>query len=126
MGYTYFIFVWSLFLFVACQEVDSARYKGGIHVGEGVLYYANFVPFPNHKLNHSEVMETRSVIDEEECIAACTENMECQSANFNTTPDDSGQHICQLLDADKFTSYNEFTETLDFHHYSFTVRHVLE
>lgn len=105
---------------------NSTRSKGGIHVADGVVYYANFAPFLNHKLNHSEAMKIRTVVDEEECLGACTEDMECRSVNFKITPDESGKHICQLLGADKFSSYNEFNESLDFHHYSFTVRHISE
>jgi len=67
-------------------------------------------------------MDIRSVVNEEECIATCTENSECRSANLKTTPsDESVEHVCELLDTDKFASYEEFEESLDFNHYSFTV-----
>ncbi|KAL9962276.1 hypothetical protein ACROYT_G031363 [Oculina patagonica] len=65
-------------------------------------------------------MENRTVVDEDECIAACTEDLKCRSVNFKTIPEKSGKYICQLLDTEKFTSFNEFSESLDFHHYSFT------
>lgn len=126
MGFSHSSFVPSLFFFVVCtlSVVDSTKSRGEIHVAEGVLYYTNFATFLNHKLNHSEVTENRTVVDEEECIAACTEDVKCRSVNFKTIPDESGKYICQLLDTDKFTSFNEFNESLDFHHYSFTVRHI--
>jgi len=67
-------------------------------------------------------MDFRTVVEEDECIAACTENSECRSVNLKTTAsDESAEHICELLDTDKFASYEEFEENLDFNHYSFTV-----
>ena len=117
MGLSRFLLIHSFLL----GQVDSTKYKGGIRLAEGVLYFANFAPFLNHKLSHSEIMDIQTVFDEEECIAACTENSECRSLNFKTTPDESAKHICQLLNTDKFASYEEFEESLDFNHYSFTV-----
>ena len=102
-------------------KADSTNYKGRIRLAEGVLYFANYVAFLNHKLNHSEIMDIRTVVDEEECKVACIENSECRSVNLKTTLDESVKHICQLLNTDKFTSHEEFDESLDFNHYSFTV-----
>lgn len=66
-------------------------------------------------------MHIRAVVNEEECIIACIENSECRSVNMKTAPDENSKHICELLDTDKFTSYQEFDESLHFNHYSFTV-----
>lgn len=124
MGWSHFLFVHSflLLLVFTLGQADSTRYKGGIRIAEGVLYFANFAPFLNHKLNHSEIMDIQTVVNEEECITACTENSECRSANLKTMKsDESVEHICELLDTDKFTSYEKFEESLDFNHYSFTV-----
>ena len=121
MGWSHFHLIHSFLLFTLAQA-DSTRYKGEIPIAEGVLYFANFAPFVNHKLNHSEIMDFRTVVEEDECIAACTENSECRSVNLKTTAsDESAEHICELLDTDKFASYEEFEENLDFNHYSFTV-----
>lgn len=123
MGLSHFLLIHSFFLLpvFTLGQVDSTKYKGGIRLGEGMLYFANFAPFLNHKLSHSEIMDIQTVVDEEGCIAACTENSKCRSVNFKTTPDESAKHICQLLDTEKFASYEEFDENLDFNHYSFTV-----
>ena len=102
-------------------QADSAKYKGRVRLAEEVLYFANFAPFQNHKLNHSEIMDVRTVVDEEECKVACIDNSECRSVNLKTTLDESDKHICELLDTDKFTSHEEFDESLDVNHYSFTV-----
>ena len=121
MGWSHFQLIHSFFLFTLGQA-DFTRYKGEIPIAGGVLYFANFAPFLNHKLNHSEIMDIRTVVDEEECIAACTENSECRSVNLKTTAHgESADHICELLNTDKFASYEEFVENLDFNHYSFTV-----
>ena len=68
-------------------------------------------------------MAIRTVVDEDECKAACIENSECRSVNLKTTPDESAKHTCELLDTDKFASDHdeEFDASLDFNHYSFTV-----
>ena len=124
MGWSYFHLINSFLLLpvFTLGQPDSTRYKGGIRIAEGVLHFANFAPFLNHKLNHSEIMDIQTVVNEEECIAACIENSECRSANLKTTPSDgSVEHICELLNTDKFASYEEFEESLDFNHYSFTV-----
>lgn len=123
MGLSHFLLVHPLFLLsvFALGQTDSTRYKGTTRLAEGVLYFANFAPFLDHKLNHSEVMHIRAVVNEEECIIACIENSECRSVNMKTAPDENSKHICELLDTDKFTSYQEFDESLHFNHYSFTV-----
>ena len=123
MGLSHFLLIHSFLLLpvFTLGQTDSTRYKGAVRLAEGVLYFANFAPFLNHKLNHSEIMDIRTVVDEEECIVACAENSECRSANLKSTPDESAKHVCELLDTDKFTSYEEFDESLDFNHYSFTV-----
>ena len=123
MGLSHFLVLHSFFLLpvFALGQAHSTTYKGGIRLAEGVLYFANFAAFLNHKLNHSIMMDIRTVVDEEACKVACVENSECRSVNLKTTPDKSAKHICELLDTDKFVSHEEFDESLGFNHYSFTV-----
>lgn len=102
-------------------EIKAPSFKGEMDFTGGIINYANFIRFLNHKLNHSEVVEARAVRDEDECMAACTENSNCRSLNFKTTPDADGKHTCQILDADKFVSHDLFVSSGDFHHYSCTV-----
>ena len=120
---SHFILIKSLFLLpvLTIGQADSTKYRGRICLAEGVLHFANFAPFLNRKLNHSEIMDTRTVADEEECKVTCIENSKCRSLNLKTTLDESDKHICELLDTDKFTSHEEFVESLEFIHYSFTV-----
>ncbi|KAL9965637.1 hypothetical protein ACROYT_G029467 [Oculina patagonica] len=84
----------------------------------GILVYANFFPFPHHKLNSTPV-ESHAVSGEQDCIAACTESSQCRSLNFKPVPDENGKFICHLLDTDKFNSSQLFHASVDFHHYSF-------
>lgn len=106
---------------ITAKEANVTSFKGTKEFAGGILSYASFVPFFNHKLNHSAVVETRGVEDEEECIEACTEKDICRSVNFKKTRDENGKYSCQILDTDKFISHNLFIASLDFHHYSFTV-----
>ncbi|XP_068735953.1 uncharacterized protein [Montipora capricornis] len=113
--------LYSCFVFLA-KYVAATSFKGTIEYGDGdVIRYANFVPFYNHKLNHS-VGETRMVNSEEECIEICTEIEHCLSVNFKTTPKANAnkKYICEVLNTDKFNSYDFFVAALDFNHYSFT------
>ena len=100
--------------------VQSSCFKGSMDFADGILIYANFVPFPHHKLNSTPV-ESRAVYSKQDCIAACTESSQCRSLNFKPVPDANNKFICQLLDTDKFNSSELFNTSLDFHHYSFTV-----
>ena len=111
----------SLFLLLlAFRNGKCSSFKGTMDVSNGILVYANFVPFPHHKLNSTPV-ESRAVYSEQDCIAACTESSQCRSLNFKPVPDSNNKFICQLLDTDKFNSSELFNRSLDFHHYSFTV-----
>ena len=123
MGSLHFILLKSFFLLPVFTMglADSTKYNGRIRLAEGVLHFANFASFLNHKLNHSKVMAIRTDVDEEECKVACIENSECRSVNLKMTRDESAKHVCELLDTDKFTSHEEFVESFDFNHYSFTV-----
>ena len=113
--------IYLFFGFINAKEANATSFKGATEFAGGILSYSSFVPFFNHKLNHSAVVESREVEDEEECIAACTENDICRSVNLKTIRDEHGKYSCQILNTDKFISHNLFVESLDFHHYSFTV-----
>lgn len=113
-----------LFIFTASSAEDdnATTFKGATEFDGGLLIYANFVPFINHKLNISAVEDSRMVRDEGECIAACTEKATCRSVNFNANSDVNGEHSCQILDKDKFVAHESFIPSLEFHHFSFMVR----
>ena len=104
-------------LYVAQRSVS---FKGVIEVADGMLVYANFFPFPHHKLNSTPI-ESRTVYGEQDCISACTESSQCRSLNFRTIPDANGKFLCQLLDTNKFNLSEVFTTSLEFNHHSFTV-----
>ena len=110
-------------LFLAFSKVKSTSFKGSTAFDDGILLYANFFPFPHHKLNSTPV-ESRAVDGEQNCIAACTESSQCRSLNFKSVADANGKFSCHLLDTDKFNSSELFNASLDFHHYSFTVKNV--
>ena len=99
----------------------EATFKGAVKFSDGnFITYANFVPFYNHKLNHS-LAETRMVNGELDCIETCSDNDSCLSANFKTTPEANNKFVCEVLTTNKFTSYKLFVPALGFNHYSFTV-----
>ena len=111
-------------LCVSLYLSQPSSFKGAIDVPDGILVYANFFPFPHHKLNSTPI-ESRTVYGEQDCIAACTESSQCRSLNFRTVPGANGKFLCQLLDTDKFNLSESFNASLDFHHHSFTVsRHM--
>lgn len=105
---------------VSLYAAQPSSFKGAIDVADGILVYANFFSFPHHKLNSTPI-ESRTVYDEQECIAACTESSQCRSSNFRTILDANGKFLCQLLDTDKFNLSESFNASLDFHHHSLTV-----
>ncbi|XP_078381758.1 uncharacterized protein LOC144664478 isoform X1 [Oculina patagonica] len=114
LSFLYFFFVASL-----SPSVKSlTSFKGSVDVADGILVYANFFPFPHHKLNSTPV-ESRAVSGDQDCIAACAESSQCRSLNFKPVPDENGKFICHLLDTDKFNSSELFNASVDFHHYSF-------
>ena len=99
----------------------ETTFKGAVKFSHGdFITYANFVPFHNHKLNHS-LAETRMVNSELDCIETCSDNDSCLSANFKTTPEANNKFVCEVLTTNKFTSYKLFMAALGFNHYSFTV-----
>ena len=120
---SYFLLVDLLSSVCILTGVESQSFKDSLDVADGILVYANFFPFPHHKLNSTPVV-SRSVHGEDDCIAACTETSRCRSLNFKPVPDANNKFICHLLDTDKFSNPELFNASLDFHHYSFTVSRV--
>ena len=120
----YLLFLLSLCFVCISKEVNATSYKGAKLFDEGILNFANFVPFFNHTLitEDSAVVESRAVKDQEGCIETCAENANCRSLNFKTIHDANGKYNCQILNTDKFAERNnKFIASLDFHHFSFTV-----
>lgn len=109
------------FLCISLCKDQLSSLKGVIDVADGILVYANYYPFPHHKLNSTPI-ESHTVYGERDCISACAESSQCRSLNFRPVPDANGKYLCQLLDTDKFNSSESFHGSLDFHHHSFTVR----
>ena len=114
---------YSIFLLFAfpLREGKDRYFKGTIKFPGAILKYANFAQFRNHTLKTTVVMETRTVMSDEECLLSCSESPNCRSLNFNTTPDGQGRHLCQILDTDKFVSHFDFVVSSEFHHFSCTV-----
>ena len=118
MAFLFFYFVVVVSLSSSVKSLKSV--KGAMDFADGILVYANFFSFPHHKLN-STAVESRTVLSEQDCIAACTNSSKCRSLNFKQVPDANSNFICHLLDADKFNSSELFNASVDFHHYSFAV-----
>ena len=116
----YFLVAIICSLCVSLYLAQPSSFKGAIDVADGILVYANFFPFPHHKLNSTPI-ESRAVYGEQDCIAGCTESSQCRSLNFRTVPGANGKFLCQLLDTDKFNLSESFNASLDFLHHSFTV-----
>ena len=84
--------------------------------------FGNPVSFHRHKLGSAPI-DSQEVEDEFECFLACAKETRCRSTNFKTVAEANGKFLCHLLDADKFVSPELFNEnSVDHHHYSFTVR----
>jgi len=107
------------FLCMSLCKDQLSSLKGVIDVADGILVYANFYPFPHHKLNSTPI-ESYTVYGERDCISACAESSQCRSLNFRSVPDANGKYLCQILDTDKFNLSESFNGSLDFHHHSFT------
>ena len=114
---------YSIFLLFAfpLKEGKDRYFKGTIKFPGAILKYANFAQFRNHTLKTTVVMETQTVMNDEECLLSFSEFPNCRSLNFNTTPDGQGRHLCQILDTDKFVSHFDFVVSSGFHHFSCTV-----
>jgi len=65
---------------------QSSTFKGLIDVADGILVYANYFPFPHHKLNSTPI-ESRTVYGEQDCIAASTESSKCRALSFRPVGD---------------------------------------
>lgn len=109
-----------ILLLCMLSVVKSTIVKGSFDTANGTFMFANPVPFYHHQLSSAQV-ESQEVKDVEECIFACGKTTQCHSVNFKTAAEANGKFLCHLFDTDKFVSPVLFTESLDFHHYSFKV-----
>ena len=100
--------------------VKSSNFKGSFETTGGTFTFANPVPFHRHQLN-SVPIESQEVEDKEGCMFACVKGTQCRSVNFKAVAEANGKFLCHLLDADKIVFPELFSESVDFHHYSFTV-----
>ena len=106
---------------ITVRVATETTFKGAVEFSDGnFITYANYVPFYNHKLDHS-LAETRMVMGEIDCIETCSDNDSCLSANFKTSPEANNKFVCEVLTTNKFISYKLFVPALGFNHYSFTV-----
>ena len=120
-SYNRFFFVLYPFLFV--YSVAELTYYENYN-SNGYFSFGNPVPFHRYRLNSSSNV-CHEVASEKECFFQCINTSNCQSVNFKIAPEDSGKFLCYLLDADKFIFPKLFDVSKDFHHYSFTVRHII-
>lgn len=105
---------------------DSATLKRDPILGISI---ANFECHKYQKLSPSvgELYggKTTKVDSSLDCGFVCTKLNRCFSFNFGITPDVNGKHICEVLSTDKYNSSEQLRPSLNSHHFSIMVRHVL-
>ena len=117
-----FVFLIVVFSLQSFTILCSMQAKGSFKVADGELLYANFFYFPGHKLWGTKPIESRTVSEDETCVAACIETSQCRSVNLKRVSSADGKSICHLLDTDKFrSSAGSFNESAQFDHYSLAV-----
>lgn len=85
---------------------------------DSAVHYGQFVGNAFSKLITSSIA-TLHVASLGECTFECIKNRECFSVNFGDQT--QGEHICELLNEDKFNRSDKFAPSHDFHHYNLKV-----
>ena len=89
------------------------------------LVHVNFIRDEFTYLNITS-LTTVPTQDECECSFSCLETPSCFSYNLAVFPDDQRKLFCELLPSDKYNNSEKFGPNQFFHHFSITVRGMLE
>ncbi|XP_031567818.1 EGF-like repeat and discoidin I-like domain-containing protein 3 [Actinia tenebrosa] len=83
----------------------------------GVISFGNFFHHKDHKLVAATLKDER-VESSDECLVRCVQTHGCLSVNVNTTGDDQGLYVCELLASDKYENQSNFRPSKGIDHYS--------
>ena len=106
-------------LVVCCFTIPLSQQKIVRDFVKGVSY-GNFAETDNERLNTS-ILQSLSVRNLTECEGKCLINGNCFSGNFGKNKNQHGEHDCQLLADNKFTSAQLVTVENSFQHFSVAV-----
>ena len=95
-------------LFLFCYFcVSLSKQKLVRDLANGVSY-ANFLCSDNLRLNTSILQQLKAQTSSD-CCEKCLTHSDCISVNYGKNGDGNGEHECQLLATDKFTSAQQMT-----------------
>ena len=88
--------------------------------GAAQVSYGNFVADKFRRLQVS-VGSSTTVMSYEECAISCVNTPPCASFNVASSPDVDGKFRCELLNEDKYNSFNQLISSQEYHHFSIKV-----
>ena len=86
--------------------------------------YGNFAETDNERLN-TNILQSLSVRNLTECEGMCLINSNCFSGNYRKNKNQHGEHDCELLADNKFTSAQLMAVESSFKHFSVAVSTIL-
>ena len=110
-------------LVVCCFTIPLSQQKIVRDFVKGVSY-GNFAETDNERLN-TNILQSLSVRNLTQCEGKCLINGNCFSGNFGKNKNQHGEHDCQLLADNKFTSAQLMTVDNSFQHFSVAVSTIL-
>ena len=82
--------------------------------------YGHFVARKFHRLQVS-VGSSTTVMSYRECAMSCVNTPPCVSFNVASSPDVDRKFRCELLNEDKYNSFNQLISSQEYHHFSIKV-----
>lgn len=110
-------------LVVCCFTILLSEQKIVRDFVKGVSY-GNFAETDNERLN-ANILQSLRVRNLTECEGKCLINDNCYSGNFGKNKNQHGEHDCQLLADNKFTSGQLMTVQNSFQHFSVAVSTII-
>ena len=116
----YLIFVSIAFILFFCVALSEQQIVRDFAKG---VSYANFVRNENQRLN-TDLLDSLNVQNFSDCGGKCLIHRNCTSVNYGDG-NGQGEHICEILASDKFTSPQQLTVDYTFQHFSVAVSQFL-
>ena len=88
--------------------------------GAAQVSYGHFVADKFHRLQVAVGLST-TVMSYRECSMGCVNTPPCVSFNVASSPDVDGKFRCELLNEDKYNSFNQLISSQQYHHFSIKV-----
>ena len=106
---------------IQLQVNGSSALMREVHLqGDTRVSYGNFAVEKFHRLQVS-VASSTVVSNYRECAISCVSTPPCFSFNVATSPNSDGRFRCELLNEDKFRSFDQLISSQKYHHYSIKV-----